>query len=442
MAWIMFNVAINCFQSYLIFIFTTRCFSCKPHAKIYDFLLFFSCSAFFTLFLFYPLPPIDIAVFIFSLLFSLVFSTDSIAVIVYWNTTLALIFALIAGLANHIYSLLLIVFGLSFSPNSIQYFLYILLPNAVLFALTQLIIEQKNIVVAPKFSTHFPFVLMILAIFLTEESLYYFQEIITNTNIVRHFLLLSYLGLTLCAFLSVFLFHTVSLNAVHESRYQAELSLYSQSKQHHEELEKTYAQLVTYRHDIRHHLQTLEGLVKQGQTADAQSYLSTMQCIISKRFFITGCSAVDALLVAKNSTMESHNIQFRHTSYPLSKLPIDTVDFCSIIGNLLDNSIEGILRIENYSSTKPEIHLSFLKTGDMFYINCENPCNPSSLIMHKGNFVSSKKTDNRSGLHGIGLRSIQRIAENAEGRCQFYCEDNIFYSQVVLPYLPVMCEEK
>lgn len=435
MGWTIFNIAINCFQAYMILLFATKGFSCKPHTKIYDFLLLLSCSTFFSLFLFFPLPAIDIAVFLFPLAFSLVFSTDSYTSIVYWNVVIALGFALIAGLANHIYFLLLQITNTPFSTNCIRHVIYILLSNAALLLLTQLIIKQKSTDESPRFSTHFPFLLMIIALFLSEESLYYYQKIVSNSESGMFFPLMIYCGLTICTFLSILLFHTVSLNALKESRYQAELSLYSQSKQHYEELEKSYAQLVAYRHDIRHHLQTLEHLVSRGQTIDAQSYLSTMQRINSKRSFITGCSAVDALLAAKNATMESYNILFRYTSCPLSDLPIDTVDFCSIVGNLLDNSIEGILRIANYPSIKPTIHLSFLKTGDMFYINCENPCCSSSLIVKNSRFISSKNAEYKSGIHGIGLRSIQRIAEHAEGRCRFYYEDQVFYSQIVLPYL-------
>lgn len=435
MGWTIFNIAINCFQAYMILLFATKGFSCRPHTKIYDFLLLLSCSTFFSLFLFFPLPAIDIAVFLFPLAFSLVFSTDSYTSIVYWNVVIALGFALIAGLANHIYFLLLQITNTPFSTNCIRHVIYILLSNAALLLLTQLIIKQKSTDESPRFSTHFPFLLMIIALFLSEESLYYYQKIVSNSESGMFFPLMIYCGLTICTFLSILLFHTVSLNALKESRYQAELSLYSQSKQHYEELEKSYAQLVAYRHDIRHHLQTLEQLVSHGHMTDAQNYLSSMQCVTTKKFFITGCSAVDALLAAKNSTMESYDISFRYTAHPLSDLPIDTVDFCSIVGNLLDNSIEGILRIADYSSLKPTVHLSFLKTGDMFYINCENPCNPSSLIIRKGKFITSKKSEHQSGLRGIGLSSIQRIAEQAEGRCQFYCENQVFYAQVVLPYL-------
>ena len=38
-------------------------------------------------------------------------------------------------------------------------------------------------------------------------------------------------------------------------------------------------------------------------------------------------------------------------------------------------------------------------------------------------------------MHGIGMHSINAIADRDEGRVEFYIEGNTFYAKVVLPYL-------
>lgn len=433
MAWITFDILINCFQSYLFLNFATECFASKTHSKAFDFILWLSIAVFFSLFLFIQLPPIDTIVFLFPIVFSVFFSDENILSILYWHSMFALIFILVANLAGHIYLFLLDTPLISFNTNSWQHVIFISFTNLILFILTKLLILQKSIGGKLKLSTHFPFFLMITSILLCEESLFHYQtSVIINEGSI--FFLVAQAGLVFCTILSVFLFHTVSKSSLKESRYQAELSLYTQSKQHHEELTKTYSQLVAYRHDIRHHLQTLEHLVAQGHNRDAQDYLASMKTYSPKQIFITGCSAIDALLSAKYTTMEQNEISFRYAPTPLCELPIDTIDFCSIIGNLLDNAIEGILRIPIDKRRKAEIHLSFLKTGDMFFINCENPCDPSSLIIQRGIFKSSKSQNSSFNIHGIGLSNIDRIACQAEGRASFYCENSTFYAQVVLPY--------
>ena len=73
----------------------------------------------------------------------------------------------------------------------------------------------------------------------------------------------------------------------------------------------------------------------------------------------------------------------------------------------------------------------------MFYIYCENPCDPASITASKGRFISSKKKD-EPGLHGIGLHSIEAIAQRAEGRVEFCVEGDVFHAKVVVPYLKQM----
>lgn len=148
---------------------------------------------------------------------------------------------------------------------------------------------------------------------------------------------------------------------------------------------------------------------------------------------VTGSPEVDALLTAKRRTMHEKGIEFKLTPYPLASLPIATSDFCAILGNLLDNAIEGIQRITE-PPAKPLIHLAFSRSWDMFYVYCTNPCEPSTLVQKKGLFLTSKMKS-EPGLHGIGLHSIEAIAERAEGRVEFYTEENEFHAKVVLPFL-------
>ncbi|MEG1678175.1 MAG: GHKL domain-containing protein, partial [Clostridia bacterium] len=58
-----------------------------------------------------------------------------------------------------------------------------------------------------------------------------------------------------------------------------------------------------------------------------------------------------------------------------------------------------------------------------------------------GFWRSSKDLDGRSGLHAIGIRSIEKIVEQAEGRCSFETHADTFKVQIVLPY-PRSTEKK
>ena len=93
--------------------------------------------------------------------------------------------------------------------------------------------------------------------------------------------------------------------------------------------------------------------------------------------------------------------------------------------------LRGIDRIKP-TPTSPSIRLAFSRSWDMFYIYCENPCDTSTIIKEKDHFVSSKqKTE--PGMHGIGMHSINAIANRDEGRVEFYIESNTFYAKLFYP---------
>lgn len=437
MAWIIFDLIANCFQGFLICNFSLQCFCSKRHSAFFDYLLWALCTMFFSLYIISDVPTIDMLVFLFPLLFSIIFSRDSFLTILYWHLILALIFALISGLANHIVLLLPASLKLIFNAHGWVYLVYLLITNILLFLSVHIIIKQKTHGSALSFSSYLNFFLMIASIFLTEESLYYSSEnLVQQSSENSLIILLANLGLLSCTFLSVSLFQTVSISALKESRYQAEHTLLFQSKQHQEELEQTYSKLVKIRHDLKHHFQVIEQFIDSNKKQEAAEYLDSIKSTYCKGNFMTGCSALDALLDVKFSKMKKNNIEFKYsTSCSLYEPPIETTDFCSVVGNLLDNAIEGIQRIPEYerNNDSSTIHLSFFKVNNMFYVNCENPCFPSSLTVKHGRYLSSKSNSGNIGIHGIGLQSIENIAEQTEGRCSFYCENGIFYSQVVFP---------
>ena len=438
MGWIVFEIAANCFQSQIIVYLTTNCFR-YGRTKLSlpkKALLFLECVSFFSLFLFFPMPPIDVAVFLFPTAFSLLYSDNSIDQILYWNCLFALFFSLVAGLANHVYLSLSALSSSPFPERGWQYVVFIASSNCILYIFSRFIVKQSKFGEFLNRSTYIVFLFIIISIFIAEEAIYYFHQ--THSAIIMgdgiSFLIVSYLALTLCLLLNVFLLHVMANSAIKESRYQTELTLLSQSQQHQEELTRAHLEMVEYRHDMKHHLQVLEKMVTKEQNKDAEVYLAEIQNDSLQDCFATGSSAVDAILTAKVSAMKIHGISFHYIPYPLRSLPVSTADFCSIIGNLLDNAVEGILRIPTDKKVTREIQLSFLRAGNMFYITCENPCDPSSIKTYNGNYCSSKAKSDNEGIHGIGLRSIERIATQVDGRINFCIDDEVFYAEVVLPF--------
>lgn len=237
----------------------------------------------------------------------------------------------------------------------------------------------------------------------------------------------------LCIAFSILLFHKIAQDAERENHYKLEVSTMAHSQQHLCELKRMYADLQTQRHDFKQHCQVLEEMIALGGNEKAASYLKEYkEQQADQAIFLTGCIAVDALLTAKSLTMRKHGLTFTYTAYPLTELPVSEVDFCSIVGNLLDNAIEGTLRIKVSKASFRSI-LRFPR-WDMFYIFCTNSATLIRFTKRRTAGFPPKKKRAFQALHAIGIRNITKIAQTAEGRCSFSVESNIFHAKVVLPY--------
>ena len=100
---------------------------------------------------------------------------------------------------------------------------------------------------------------------------------------------------------------------------------------------------------------------------------------------------------------------------------LNDVELCVVVGNLLDNAIEGVSRMNQ--SEKKEIDLRFQRSLNISYIICRNPVDLSTIVPKGDGFLTSK---NDKSLHGIGLKSVKNIVEKAGGTVNCYVENNDF----------------
>lgn len=436
MAWTIFEILINFFQAYLVLRYIKGCFIYSKKTPLADATLLLSFTLYFSIYLFYPTFPLSQqVVFLLPLLHVLFLSSEPKISMSFWILVLMLIMNLVSVLTYPIFDLLPIMFDFKFLSFHFERFLCIIVTNLAIFLILELIIRLKKTCTFPRASSYVVFILTLSIIYIVEESIYDLYLTFSTEAILPFFTI--YIGLLGCIVLSVFLFHTVSNDSERENRYQAEISLLNLSKQHQQELAQMYEELTERQHNYKHHLQALKELVGENDRSTARDYLQNLMSENAQdKMIVTGSPSVDALLAAKQKIMCNKGIRFVYSPYPLASLPISTLDFCSIVGNLLDNAIEGIARIPDMDkgAEPPIIHLSFSRSWDMFYIYCENPCDPATVVKHKERFVSSKEK-NEPGLHGLGLHSIDSIAYKAQGRTEYLVQNEMFYAKVVLPYL-------
>lgn len=436
--WTLFEVAVNLFQAFLMLHFLKKRLHLKKHSLLGEVgcicitATLMSVNSFTSFFSFFSIP--DFLFFLVPLTYMIFVVEDRWYVSIFWTSVLMLVFFLTVSLSLHIFTTGLNVSYDEMMQKTSWRILFVLVTNSALAALLYAVSLFKKDYSTP----YWPVLLLFLgtnaALFIAEESVYKLQ-MIAEFQLQEDMpsLFGVYFGLTVCLVLIILLYHLMSQSVERENRYQAEAAVIAQSKQYQEELSRIYTNLCHARHDMKQHYQLLQELVESGGNERAVAYLAECRADFEQDdLYWTGSTAVDALILAKSLTMKKQGILFRYSPYPLKQLPIKEAAFCTILGNLLDNAIEGVLRLP--PAEQPySIQLTFSRSWDMFYIFCANPCNEATIIRENNHWKSSKTAEGIPGFHSIGIRSIERLTNCAEGRCSFDVVEGKFIAKVVLP---------
>lgn len=195
-------------------------------------------------------------------------------------------------------------------------------------------------------------------------------------------------------------------------------SLKHQQEENYKLLALSYKQVREFKHDIENQFSVLSDMLKSGDNDAAIQYIDKLNSFVrlANRVCFTGNNAVDSIVNIKGSLAKTYDIDFICKINIKTSIKTDELELCRIIGNGLDNAIEGCLR-----SNAENKHI-------MLYINEEREklflviTNTSEEVDVSN--LSSTKAD--SEFHGIGVSSIKSSVERLGGLVKFGFEDEIF----------------
>ncbi len=182
------------------------------------------------------------------------------------------------------------------------------------------------------------------------------------------------------------------------------------------------------KHDINHHVQVMQGFLGNNDIKSLSNYFKKVTGNYEEKITMIFLSdpVINNLLYSKFMVMKKHNISFVYKFLETQSMPGDTLDLCSVLGNLLDNAIEACIKI----SDKRIIWLFIRKRAEMLVISVQNTCNGNFEI--KDGRIISDKVDLG---HGHGLNHIKKIVQSYKGNIYIYTENNKFFANIYLPYL-------
>lgn len=185
-----------------------------------------------------------------------------------------------------------------------------------------------------------------------------------------------------------------------------------------------------YRHDMRHHLLVLNGILQQGDIAQAQLYVNKLDNQLASLNQKIWCAnaAINAVLTAYTQMAADSQCPLQTEVDIPEQLPYNDMSICVIIGNALENAIKAC---RNIPQQQRWINLQIkLTENQRLLIALENSC-PEPVEFASDGLPRSSQTDNETE-HGLGMRSIKLIVENNGGLLDCHWQDQKFVLNVVL----------
>jgi sensor histidine kinase YesM len=173
-----------------------------------------------------------------------------------------------------------------------------------------------------------------------------------------------------------------------------------------EETKHSYAYWERIIHDYKNIILCLNSMVESQDYMSVCEYLKKEINQMQKGHHVvhSGNTLVDSVLNAKWLVADSNNIFFSIQGQVSSELPIPEIPFGRLLGNLIDNAIEGAQSYDN----SPYVEVVLCQTELMLSLEISN-----SVVEKQIDFFNSSKK--RKELHGIGLNSVREIVREYDG---------------------------
>ncbi len=198
-------------------------------------------------------------------------------------------------------------------------------------------------------------------------------------------------------------------------------------QKYYDEVENMYAKMRAWRHDYRHHIQTMKVHMANGEHAEVKKYLDLLDDDLTKVETVikTGNRMADAILNSKLSIAVQRKITVKAEAKIPVSLTVPELDLCIIISNLIDNAIEATMLLPE---EKRLIRIYMEMKGSYLYLSVTNTA-AGGKKKKTGNLFGTTKGEG----HGYGLFRIDDIVKKHGGYLTRASEDEAFSTEILLP---------
>jgi len=179
------------------------------------------------------------------------------------------------------------------------------------------------------------------------------------------------------------------------------------------------------RHDMHHHNAVIMNMVRDGNYEELITYMEHFDKMLDTRSSTVYCKnlIVNSICNFYAKRAEAEYIKINYNMSVPEDMGIDSIDLTCIFGNLIENAMEGCLRLPE--SGKREISVIAKYVDKRLRLQVENTCRDD--IIFDGEIPKTQKQ-----VGGMGIRSIVYTAERYDGTAGFSVNEGRFTAQIVL----------
>lgn len=202
-------------------------------------------------------------------------------------------------------------------------------------------------------------------------------------------------------------------------------------------LQKAYEENQVLYHDYKNHMLAVRQLVSAHRNEEALAYINTYVELTSKanERVTSGNKILDIIINSKLGEARETGIKFSYEIGYIGDIGMTDIDMCALMANLLDNAIEACDRI---ADGHPWIRLKVLRKKAMVMIKLSNSIHPEDGFNES--FFETRKSN--SEIHGLGIKSIEKVLKKYDGHQTHYIRDREFEVFISIPVEEVSEDKK
>lgn len=435
LSWMIFELVVNLFQSAIVLQTIRAILKDKRTGKKANlaYILFVAVLFLELSFVNFMVPFEGIGIIISILIiyiYSLINLKGTFMQKMFWSIFVML---LIMGITAVVLSIEGCIIGKGYLNLVIQKDLYrfvgVVIIQIVLFYLTRFMIKRtkKDSTYSLKWNEWFVLLIIpVISIFTMSFVSLIIINIEDQLSPMQHiFSILSILGILMTNSLVYVLYVNMQKDHAKQLEYSILQQAFKSQEKSVEETKILYQSVRSIRHDLKQHFQVALTMLHSGKINEAVDYMEkyndTVLDGISNKVFCDN-DVVNYIINSKSKICSDRHIKIY--IYIANEIPeFSDLDLCVLLGNALDNAIEGVSGDGNN-----EIYLELRNVDNFFMISVKNTIT-NSVLEYNPNLISTK---NEKEVHGLGILSMKEVVQKYNGSIEFYESDNKFCCDMLL----------